>query len=172
MGFVVGIIDIGQEHPLDGVLGLEELTQDAGHAVGNLAADNHLADVHLIVVVPVQGADVAQVVTSDVGILLVRLALHTLPHTIGDRVGGEAIVNAAKGFDGLLTHGSTSLPLGEGFYVDGKGKVGLRDTLAVDGLEVIAHGDDMIPGLAPLLSQREGLFARGMADLYFGLLSA
>ena len=59
LGLVVGIIDIGQEHALDRVLGIEELTQDTDHAVGNLLVYYHLAHVHLVVVVPVQGADVA-----------------------------------------------------------------------------------------------------------------
>ena len=162
---IVCIIHVGQQHPLDGVLGVEQLAQDGGHTVSNLLVHYHLAHMHLTIVVPMQGADVTQVITPDVRVFLIGLALHTLPYTIGDRVGGEAIVYAAKGFDGLLTHGSTSLSLGKGFYVDGKGKVGLYDTLAVDGLEVIAHGDDMIPGLAPLLAQREGFFAVGMVAL-------
>ena len=60
---VVGIIDIRQQHPLNRVLCIEELVQDVHHALGNLLVAHHLAHVHLIVVVPVQGADVAQVVT-------------------------------------------------------------------------------------------------------------
>ncbi|KWW26725.1 MAG: hypothetical protein AUK64_2457, partial [bacterium P201] len=110
---IVCIIHIGQEHPLDGVLGIEQLAEDGGYAVSNLLVHYHLADVHLVVVVPVQGADVTQVITPDVRVLLIGLALHTLPHTIGDRVGGKAFVYAAKGIDGLLTDGATSLPLGE-----------------------------------------------------------
>ena len=138
------------------------MAEDGDHAVGNLLVYYHLAYVHLVVVVPVQGTDVAQVVASDVGILLIGLTLHLCPHAIGDRLGGEAFVNSAKGFDGLLTNGAPCLPLGERLRIDGKRKVGLRDALAVDGLEVIAHGDDVVAGLTPLLAQLESLLAVGM----------
>ena len=62
---IISIIDVGQEHPLDGVLGIEELAQDAGHAVGNLFVADHLTHVHLVIVIPVKGADMAQVVYGD-----------------------------------------------------------------------------------------------------------
>ena len=42
----------------------------------------------------------------------------------------------------VLAGGSIAPPL----------EVGLRDTVAVDGLEVVAHGDDVIAGRAPLLA--------------------
>ena len=108
---------------MDGVLGLEELTQDADHAVGNLAADNHLADVHLIVVVPVQGADVAQVVTPDIGVLLVCLALHTLPHTVRYRFDCKALVYASESLHGIDTDRSSRLPLSEYHRIGGDGIV-------------------------------------------------
>jgi len=69
--------------------------------------------VHLIVVVPVQGADVAQVVAADVGVLLVGLSLHPRPHAVGDGLSGEALFYAAEGLDIRLADGASGLPLGE-----------------------------------------------------------
>ena len=47
----------------------------------------------------------------------------------------------------------------------GESKVGLHHAVAVDGLEVVAHGDDVETGRTPLLAQGEGLFAVGMVAL-------
>ena len=97
LGLVVGIVDIGQQHPLDGVLRIEKLAQDGDHAVGNLHVAHHLAHVHLVVVVPVQCPHMTQVIATDVGVLLEGLALHPCPHTIGDGLGSKALVDAAVG---------------------------------------------------------------------------
>ena len=43
-----------------------------------------------------------------------------------------------------------------------KGEVGFLYTVAVDSLEVIAHRDDVVAGLAPLVAQLESLFPVGM----------
>ena len=58
--------------------------------------DSHLADVHLLVVVPVPDTDVAQIVAPDVGVLLLGLALHPCPHAVGDGLGDEAFVDATE----------------------------------------------------------------------------
>ena len=48
-------------------------------------------------------------------------------------------------------------------------KVSLFDALAVDGLEVIPHRDDVIARLAPLIAQLEGLLAVGVvSDIVVG----
>ena len=107
---VVGIIDIRQHHPLNRVLCIEELAQDVHHALGNHLVAHHLAHVHLIVVVPVQGADVAQVVTAYVGILLEGLTLHPLPDAVGDGLSGEALVDASVSGNGLGCDSLSSLP--------------------------------------------------------------
>lgn len=39
---------------------------------------------------------------------------------------------------------------------------------AVDGLEIVPHGDDMITGLAPLLTQFKGLVTVGVVAVQVG----
>ena len=107
---VVGIIDIRQQHALDGILRIEQFAQDAHHTVGNLHVAHHLAHVHLVVVVPVQGPHMTQVIAPDVGILLEGLALHSCPHTVGYRLSGETFVDAAKGRNHLGSHRLSGLP--------------------------------------------------------------
>ena len=108
---IISVIDIWQQHALDGVLRIEELAQDTCHTVGYLLVAHHLANVHLVIVIPVQGSDMAQVVTADIGVLLVGLALHALPYAVGDGVCSEALVNAPVGRNGLGADGLSSLPL-------------------------------------------------------------
>ena len=111
--FIVSIIDIGQHHTLNRILRIIELTQDAYHAVGNAFVAHHLAHMYLLVVVPVQHADMAQVVALDIRVLLIGLALHPLPHPVGDGLGGEALIHSAEGLYSLGTHRLTGLPLCE-----------------------------------------------------------
>ena len=110
---IIGIIHIGQQHALDGVLRIKQLAQDGDQAVGNHLVAHHLTHVHLVVVVPVQCPHMAQVVAADVGILLEGLALHPCPHAIGDRLGGETLIYAAEGFHIRLAHRPSCLPLCE-----------------------------------------------------------
>ena len=69
-----------------------------------------LTHVHLVVVVPVQGADVAQVVAAYIGILLEGLTLHPLPDAVGDGLSGEALVDASVSSNGLSCDGLSCLP--------------------------------------------------------------
>ncbi len=55
----------------------------------------------------------AQVFALDIGVLLVGLALHALPYTVGDRFGGKAAVETAKGRNCLGCDRLSSLPLVE-----------------------------------------------------------
>ena len=48
----------------------------------------------------------------------------------------------------------------------GEGEVNLLHAVAVDGAEVVAHGDDVVACVAPLLAQRESLFAVGMVAVF------
>ena len=59
----------------------------------------------------------AQVVAPDVGVLLEGLSLHPRPHTVGYWFGGEALVDAAEGFDGCSINGLSCLPLREHCHV-------------------------------------------------------
>ena len=47
LGLVIRIIDIGQKHALDGVLGIEQLAQDGTDAVGNLTYSSNCRVHHL-----------------------------------------------------------------------------------------------------------------------------
>ena len=104
----------------------------------------------------------AQVVAPDVRILLEGLALHPCPYAVGDRLGGKALFYSTEGINIRLAHRASGLPLCECAGINGEGKVGLCDAVAVDGLEVIAHGDDVVASLTPLLPEGESLFAVGM----------
>jgi hypothetical protein len=53
----------------------------------------------------------------------------------------------------------------QGISLGGEGEVGLHHALAIDGLEVVAHRNDVETGLSPLLAQCEGFFAVGMVAL-------
>ena len=96
---------------------VEELAKDACHAVGNHFVANHLADVHLVVVIPVKGADMAQVVAANIGVLLVGFALHALPYAIGDGLCSETLINAPVGSNGFGADDFSGLPLCEWRYV-------------------------------------------------------
>ena len=72
---------------------------------------------HLIVVVPMKGADMAQVVAANIGVLLVGFALHALPYTIGDGLCSETLINAPVGSNGFGVDDFSGLPLCEWRYV-------------------------------------------------------
>ena len=63
-----------------------------------------------LVVVPVEHTQVAQVLTTDMGIVMIGLALHATPNIIGDGGGSKTVVEA-KVLDGFSADGLTSMPL-------------------------------------------------------------
>ena len=94
------------------------MPEDAYHDIGYLLVYHHFAYAALLVIVPVQCTDMAQVIATDVRILLIRLALHALPHAIGDGLSGKALIHTAEGLDGSIADNSASLPLFERLSVD------------------------------------------------------
>ena len=115
---IIRIIHIRQQHPLDRIPGIIQLTQDTNHTVGNLSIAYHLSDVNLLVVVPMQGTDVSQVGTSDVGILLIRLSLHTGPNPVRHRLGPKAFFHTAISLHSLGRYCLSCLPLSQGNTVN------------------------------------------------------
>ena len=107
---VVSVVDIGQQHPLNGIPGIVKLAENARYDIGYAFVDNHLAYVNLIVIVPVQCPDMAQVATPDVRILLIGLSLHALPHAVRNRLGSEALLQPAVSLDFCLGHRLACLP--------------------------------------------------------------
>jgi hypothetical protein len=91
--------------------------------VGYLCIDNHLTDVYPVIVIPVQSTDMAQVVASDIGVLLIGLSLHALPNTVGYGLCRKALVDAAEGLDSVMTDGLSRLPLRECRRIGGDGVV-------------------------------------------------
>ena len=80
---VVGIVLIGQTDALDGVVGAIELAEDGEQLVGDELIAYQFALMGLLIVIPMEHAQIAQVGTLDVGIGHIGLALHLLPHGIG-----------------------------------------------------------------------------------------
>lgn len=115
LAFVVGIEDVGQEHTLDGVAGLVELTENVGNGGGDALVADHLADADMAVAVDVQGADMAQVGAADVGIGAEGLALHAGPYVVGNGLCEEAAVEPSEGGNGVLGDDGSSLPRVQGF---------------------------------------------------------
>ena len=87
----VGIILISQADALDRVVGLVELAEDSEQLVGYQPIADDFSLMGLMVVVPMEHAQIAQVATADVGIVDIGLALHLLPDGIGDGLGSKAI---------------------------------------------------------------------------------
>ena len=59
-----------------------------------------------------QSAYMAQVIATDIGVLLVGFALHALPNVVGYRFCSKTLVDTAVGFYSLSTYDFTGLPLG------------------------------------------------------------
>ena len=89
---IVGIILISQADALDRVVGLVQLTEDGEQLVGDQTVADDFSLMGLMVVVPMEHAQIAQVATADVGIVDIGLALHLLPDGIGDGLGSKTIL--------------------------------------------------------------------------------
>ena len=98
---VVGIVFIGQSHALDGVVGVVELAEDGDEFVGNQPVADQLALVGLLIVIPMEYPDIAEVIALDMGIFYIRFPLHLLPDGIGYLGGYKSILSEQTGyFDG------------------------------------------------------------------------
>ena len=93
LSLIVGIILISQTDMLDRVVGFVKLTEDGEQLVSYQTVAHKFALMGLLVVVPMEHTQIAQVATADVGIVYIRLALHLLPDGIGDGLGSEVLRN-------------------------------------------------------------------------------
>ena len=96
LALVVGIVVVGQTDALDGVVGLVELTEDGQQLGGYQTVTDEFALMGLIVVVPMEHAQVAQVAALDIGIGHVGLSLHLLPYAVGNRLSGETFLRMER----------------------------------------------------------------------------
>ena len=109
LSLVVGVVVVREHHAADDISGIIELSEDAHESCGNLFVAHHFAEACLLTV-PVQESQVAQVVPTDVRVWLECLALHALPHRVGDAQCDETTVDAIFA-DGGLRDGTAGLPL-------------------------------------------------------------
>ena len=96
LALVVGIVVVGQTDALDGVVGLVELTEDGQQLGGYQTVTDEFALMGLIVVVPMEHPQVAQVAALDIGIGHVGLSLHLLPYAVGNRLSGETFLRMER----------------------------------------------------------------------------
>ena len=90
------IIVVGQTHALDGVVGGIQLAEDGEQLLGYEFVADELANMCAAFEVVVRNAQVAQVGAADIRVIVPSLALHGLPHAIGDSLRGKYLALRTK----------------------------------------------------------------------------
>ena len=89
--FVIGIILVSQADALDGVVLCIEFTEDSQQFVGNEPVAHEFPPMGLLVIVPVEHLQVAEVAALHMGVGMPGPALHLRPDAVRDLMDREAV---------------------------------------------------------------------------------